>query len=136
VANRDEFVSLARDWVGVPYRHQGRSRTGVDCIGLAICVAHELRISDFDIDGYGRVPSGRMMARMMRDMLDPVSLADAAPGDLLHMAFSGQPQHIAIMSSADPDRIIHADANIGRVVEHGLDAVWRSRIRGVYRVPV
>ena len=34
VIKRREIVAAARDWVGVPYRHQGRTRNGIDCIGL------------------------------------------------------------------------------------------------------
>lgn len=136
MANRTDIVFEARKWVGVPYRHQGRSRTGVDCIGLAVVVVRELGLMDYDIDGYSRVPSGRMMTRLMAERLQTIDLADAQPGDLLHMAFTGQPQHVAIVSSDNPARIIHADAVAGRVVEHALDANWRGLVRGAYRIPL
>lgn len=136
MASRADIVFEARKWVGVPYRHQGRSRTGVDCIGLAVVVVRDLGVMDYDIDGYGRTPSGRMMTRLLSERCQPVPLADIEEGDLLHMAFGGQPQHVAIVSGTNPARIIHADATAGHVVEHGLDATWRGMVRGAYRIPL
>ena len=37
----ETFVAAARGYVGVPWRHLGRSRTGVDCIGLVLLAARE-----------------------------------------------------------------------------------------------
>lgn len=136
MANRLDIVTEARKWVGVPYRHQGRSRTGVDCIGLAVLVVRDLGIMDYDVDGYSRVPSGRMMSRLLAEKCAAVAFSKVEPGDLLHMAFSGQPQHVAIVSNTGPARIIHADAVIGRVVEHTLSENWRNMIRGAYRIPL
>ena len=31
---REMVVAEARTWIGVKWRHQGRTREGVDCIGL------------------------------------------------------------------------------------------------------
>ena len=36
VIKRREIVDAARNWVGVPYRHQGRTRNGIDCVGLLL----------------------------------------------------------------------------------------------------
>ena len=43
VTTSDEVVREARTWVGVPFRHQGRSRSGVDCGGIIVVVLRELR---------------------------------------------------------------------------------------------
>ena len=131
---RNEFVDIARQWIGVPYRHQGRTRQGVDCIGLAIACAQALGLPVYDVDGYSRAPSGGMMRRLLKAHTDPMALSDIEPGDLLHMAFNEQPQHLAIVSNLQPLRIIHADGLVGRVVEHGLDGQWRGRIRDAYRI--
>ena len=67
---RGEVLAEARSWLGVPYLHQGRSRLGVDCVGLLIMVARGIGISDYDVSGYPRVPSSDFLRaeceRLMR----------------------------------------------------------------------
>ena len=31
---RSEIIEFARSWVGVPWRHQGRTRNGIDCAAV------------------------------------------------------------------------------------------------------
>lgn len=131
---REDIVREARAFLGVPYLHQGRTRNGIDCVGLLIVVAHRLGISDFDIDGYSRLPSNRMMQRMMREHLDEITMADVLAGDVVHMAFGMQPHHLAVVTEKQPFSIIHSDAERGRVVEHVIDNDWMTHIRGFYRV--
>lgn len=128
-------VAEARAWLGVPYTHQGRTRHGVDCIGLVIAVTHALGLSDYDIDGYSRVPSGRMMGRVMAGLMKPVDWAEVRPGDVLHLAYHDQPQHVVLVTRVDPMYILHADSRVGKVVEHRLDTAWRAKVRGQYRLP-
>lgn len=136
MVKRAEFVAEARTWIGTPFLHQGRTRHGIDCAGVAIKCAHRLGISTFDIDGYSRVPSNGMMRRLLREHTEEIPLANIDIADLLHMAFATEPQHIVIVSSIDPVMIIHADSVVGRVVEHRLDGDWRSKVRGAYRIPL
>ncbi len=41
-----------------------------------------------------------------------------------------EPQHLGIVSDIG---VIHSYAKARAVVEHALDPLWRSRIRGAYR---
>ena len=36
VRTRREIIMAARAWIGTPYKHQGRGRAGLDCVGLMI----------------------------------------------------------------------------------------------------
>lgn len=128
------LVNVARQWLGTPFRHEGRSAAGVDCYGLLIVVATETGL-DIPIEsGYGKRPSGSHMRKMLEQYATPVPISEMQLADILHVKFSDQPQHLAIVSGVAPLRIIHADAIAGRVVEHGLSDEWRSRVRGCYRV--
>lgn len=131
----DEVINEARTWLGIPYQHQGRTQHGIDCAGLVIKVAHSLGLSSFDADGYSRVPSGHRMRRELLALTEEVETNEMRPGDILHFAFSHQPQHVALITRADPLSIIHADSVVGRVVEHILDDEWLDKVRGVYRIP-
>lgn len=132
--DRQALVDSARALLGVPFRHEGRSPTGVDCYGLLIVVG---RANGLDVPietGYGLRPSGRHMRDQLRAYCDPIGLAEAQPGDILHLKWGREPQHLAIVSDVDPLRILHADGIIGRVVEHGLTGDWRESVRGAYRI--
>lgn len=127
---------VARRWLGVPFRHQGRNRTGLDCVGLVIMVAKELGISDFDIVEYGQQPDPKRMGELLRANLDPISFSKIEPGDILWLRIVNDPQHLAIVTQVAPRaQMIHAlrRPGFGRVVEHGLDAHWRHRIAGCFR---
>lgn len=129
--SRNQIVDAARAYKGTPFLHQGRAVAGLDCVGLCIRVAHDLDLTQFDIDGYSRVPSGRMMQRVLAEQCERIQIEDAQPGDLLHLAFEDEPQHMAIVTDRG---IIHCNGARG-VVEHRLDSQWRYKIRGAYRLP-
>lgn len=128
VTRRSDVVEHARTYLGVPYVHQGRTRHGLDCIGLVVRVAHDLGLSAYEISHYARVPSGRLMIRLLKENCQAIPPSTAQPGDLLHIAYGKQPQHLAIVTERG---MIHADSRHG-VVEHGLIP---DRIRGAYRLP-
>ena len=116
--------------LGTPFRHQGRQPgVGLDCAGLIVCTCLELGIPVVDAEGYGRQPVRRTLEKHLGANFERVK--DMQPGDFLLMAFAEEPQHIAVYAG---DTIIHAYERIGKVVEHRFASVWRSRVRGIYRV--
>ena len=123
-----DFIAAARSYVGVPFHHQGRTRHGVDCIGLVVCAARDAGLALVDRTDYPRDPNGLLPLELARQFqeVDP-----ALAGDILLMRFRGEPQHVAILAG---ETLIHGYASIGRVVEHGLDAKWRRRIVAAYRL--
>jgi len=105
----------------------------VDCAGLLICVAHDLGLSDYDVDGYPRVPDGVSMQAILGAEMIPIDVDDAGPGDVLLFGFYRHAQHLGIITRKDPAYIIHAHQPNEKVIEHRLDSVWRKRVRGAYR---
>ena len=133
-----DIIAAARGWIGTPWRHQASLKgVGCDCIGLFAGVAAELGCSeasaflgDPNLRCYGRQPERRQLLAGCARFLDETP--EAFPGDLLMMRFQTDPQHFAILST--PDRIIHASATAGKVVEHQLDDLWRRRVVRFYRL--
>lgn len=123
-----DVIEAARRYLGVPWRHQARSIAGVDCAGLLIVVAHELGLSNFDTSDYGRIPDGVMLRSLCDEHMDRCGIDEA---HVYLMRFQHNPQHIAIVTDKG---IIHAYMGARKVVEHSLDAVWRSRIVQAYRI--
>lgn len=130
---RNQIILEARAWLGVPYLHQGRTRNGVDCLGLLRMIADKFQLSDYDEADYSTNPSGYRMQRILDEQLQRITYSEAREADILHMATAKEPQHLAIISNEYPRRIIHASAIHGRVIEQGLDP--DLKIRGAYRIP-
>jgi len=128
--NAASIIAAARGCLGTPFRHQGRVKgVGVDCAGLCVWVARELGLDHYDVDGYGRIPAGGEFGAHLDAMLEQVPAP--TPGGILFMTFGGEPQHVAIYT--DCDTIIHATSELGKVVEHRLDDLWRSRVFCCYK---
>lgn len=130
-----DIVTEARSWIDVPYQHQGRTRNGIDCLGLLVMIARRFDVTDYDELTYSRNPSGARMRRLLSLHLQPISIAEAGVGDVLHLAAGNEPQHVAIISRVDPLYFIHATSEFGRVVEQRIDDAGVRAVRGVYRVP-
>lgn len=128
MATRQDIVNAARSYLGVRWRHQGRSREGVDCIGLVIRVAHDLGLSAYDTVAYSRIPDGHYLQDELEHNMQRV-LGPAAIGDVLLMRFAREPQHVGIVSSIG---IIHSYGAIRKVVEHRIDKIWSDRIVAAY----
>jgi len=137
---RADIIIVARGWIGTRWQHQACVRgVAVDCIGLVAGVALELGSAEArafmarpECRSYGRQPDPTMLLRFAGELLDPVPRDDAQVGDVLLMRFNAGPQHFGFLSAREPDYMIHAYAGARRVVEHGIDTVWRSRIVGAY----
>lgn len=125
------MVSKAREFLGVPYHHTGRSRKAVDCAGLIIAVYDELGKPLPPIPLYGRDNPPQYLLKYVSQCFELVGGIDAAkPGDILVLRFSKVPQHLAIYTGPT---IIHSYENVKKVVEHRLADVWKTRITAVYR---
>lgn len=132
----DEIISAAREQLDVPFLHQGRSRQGLDCIGLLLTIADKFKVPYTDVEGYNRLPQGKLLEETFNAHVASGQLIKLLPherqkGDFLMMRFKGQPQHLAVFTGST---IIHSYASVGKVCEHILDSTWEKRIVNVYRL--
>ena len=137
-ATRAEVIAAAREWLGTRWHHQGRLKgVGVDCAGLVIGVAHQLNLATFDISNYDRVPDGNQLASICHAQMSRINAADLAPGDVMLMRFTGEPQHLAFVGDYPGGElsIIHAYAFARKVIETRLDDVWKSRVVEAFVLP-
>ncbi len=127
MTTRADVVTAARAYLGVRWLHQGRYANGLDCAGLVVRIAHDLKLSDFDTIDYGRIPLGDKLRTLMDEHMDRVPVYQ--PGDVLLMRFETDPQHLAIVTDYG---MIHAYAQARKVAEHVLNDTWQSRIVAAY----
>lgn len=134
----DQVIAAARTYTGVRWHHQGRSRAGIDCLGLLICVAHDLKLTEFDVSGYGLHPNGDLSAGLHEQCIAQPPGTLPSPGLVAEMRFDAEPQHVALIVPyfGGGAGLLHAMSQFPRrVVEHRLDDLWRSRIVGLYALP-
>lgn len=132
----DDIITTARTAIGVPFRHQGRSLRGLDCVGLLVFVCDRLGVSVADREGYPERPSnglleGAFSEHVASGVLQRIEVTKMQPGDFLMMRFVREPQHLAILAG---ETIIHSYMTVKQVCEHRLDSKWRSRVIAVYRL--
>lgn len=131
-AQRAAFLASAESMIGTPFLHQGRlPGVGLDCAGLVVCALRQAGIDVEDVAGYGRLPRHGLFQRMVEAQAARVPVTDLQDADLLMFRWRTEPQHLAIHVGG---QIIHGWQDAGRVVRHDLDATWRARLVGAYRV--
>lgn len=142
---KDRFVRAALAYIGAPYRHQGRNRNGLDCVGLVVCALHDAGLltdeqfaeipRDYPGDprGWDLVQALRKYTRRLR------AISDAREGDILTVRYSAEPQHLAIVIRPTDwgPYIVHAIRS-GGVCRQLMNAVWlnghRAKIHAAYRL--
>ena len=139
-ARADEIVARANEYVGTRYRQWGRSMTsGVDCIGLIICVGRDLGLTDHDTTTYSSRPNVPEFDRFMIDggyVLRPYS--ELSHGDIIRLSAPKWPVHSAIVEvdeHGDP-WFIHAYLPYRKVAKERLTSGADMKLSSVWSYPL
>lgn len=127
--DRTKIVSTARSYIGTPYRHQGRSIAGMDCIGLVIRVGEDCGYQiNHEKYVYEQIPNPIVLWAGMNSNFKPQKVI--REGDILVFRIYKEPQHMALYAGGN--RMIHAYENISKVSEHNFTPAWQKRLLAVY----
>lgn len=138
---RMDVVAEARTWLDTPFQHQGALRgVACDCIGLVKSIGMQFKLMDYDPNSveaqlyanYSMMPDSKKMREALSRWFVPIPVTEAKEADFYFMAWTREPQHVALVTDHG---IIHSYSGVGKVVEHGLDDRWRTRITAAYRFP-
>jgi cell wall-associated NlpC family hydrolase len=133
---REQAVNEARGWIGVPFRHQGRTRAGIDCVGLLVCVGRAMGLPAYDVTGYSRRAQGMGFIEHFRANLEEVAPAAAQAGDVVVFVETVYPCHTGILSERHGAlHLIHAHAPRRVVLEEPFVGEWRDKLRFAFRFP-
>jgi hypothetical protein len=126
-----EYQEEIMTWVGTKWRHQGRQRNGVDCIGLAICTAKNkgLISEDFNVTNYDRRASGYHFINEFKkvDELQQVLPLNIMQGDILVFTDGTYPCHCGIaIFKWDTIRFVHAHVGNKKVMEEAYPWPMKS----------
>lgn len=130
-----ELVNEARKWIGVPFRHQGRSKYGVDCIGFIICArdaAEAWPLGMLEITSYSRNATDATMLDKLNTHCIPTTKAEVGGVILIRWPKMKLPTHVALCVGGN---MLHAYRRTGRVIEVGYREPWVRMTTGFYRLP-
>lgn len=141
------ILSAARSLLGVKWRHRGRTRVGLDCVGFPGLTYAECGVALPDRRDYGREPIWPMLRAALSDALhDPIwegskgacTRSLLQPADVVVMAPASQPRHVAMVGDDEMHglSLIHADGLAGCVIEHGLSDMYLKQIVCIFRRPL
>jgi hypothetical protein len=136
-----KIVEQARTYLGTPFRHHARGREAIDCVGLPLRVAEDLRLVDrhgycFKADSYSNyraLPRRADVERVLEWLMVRGDCAEGMPGDV---AVFRTPLESVLLGILSDVGVIRADwFTAGCVVEHRIDASWSRRICSVFSIP-
>ncbi|MBL4854841.1 MAG: C40 family peptidase [Robiginitomaculum sp.] len=138
--SRRAIIDETLSWVGTPYQHQCSTKhAGCDCLGLVRGIWRKLygsepaKMPPYTPD-WAEIGEGEILKSACDHHLDPISLQDARPADILlfRMQAGVQAKHMAVL--VEPDLIVHA--YWGRSVTRSfLAPFWQSRCAYAYSFP-
>lgn len=130
-----QLIEEARTWIGVPFRHQGRSKYGTDCIGLIVCIRNAVEpwAGMYEPSNYSRTSIESLLVDKMNEYgFTPVR--KVAPGVVILIKWpkSKTPTHVALCLG---ETMIHAYRRTEKVCEVGYREPWLRMTSGLYRMP-
>ena len=116
---RVDVYTEARKWIGTPYLHQGRTKHGIDCVGLIQKVGDALGVPYVDRNDYGRSPDAHKLMAHLYKYLHQAKIDGDKPGLLGVFRETIRPCHTGIfgLDAYGNITVIHARADIRKVVE-------------------
>lgn len=118
IEDDEAFVEAARKYIGVSWVHQGRSRNGLDCVGLVVLSARACGLDVPLLANYGRLPNfPRVKRELMRFgyRVGAISIGTVVIYNASHAV------HMAIAS--ENGNVIQALSTVGRVTESPINFI-------------
>lgn len=128
----EQLIEEARAWMNVPFRHQGRSRKGADCIGFLGGVANRFGAALTLPTDYTLNPDPVRFKNDLQKHFQEIPVSRAIWGDLLLIRYRGKSTHLAMRTK---EGIIHSSNLYKKVVEHSWEDDWKRGTIAAFRLP-
>lgn len=128
---RDEVIAEARTYVAsaTPWRNRGRTRQGVDCVGLLCVVADRFEQPYTDLEAYSRLPNGDHLVEHLKNQLVLVR-PPLKRGMVVVLRDNHLPCHVGILGERHGRlTLIHSTLERRRVVEEAWHGFWETQFR-------
>ena len=133
----NQLIEFSRSYLGVPWKHQGRTKKGVDCVGFLLLGFKHIGVHIDEIKGYARTPDGKKLKEVMDNQPNLDIVYDIQVGDILLLRMRHDPQHVALITESKTAEfgMIHSyNGGEKKVVEHDLADYWKQKIVSIYRL--
>ncbi len=128
---KQALIQEAVKWIGRPYSAAGTQECGANCLGVFGGILRNLGglenlVAEIEKHAkYARpVRSGDLFRCLIASKyLETIRPRKMEPGNFLLIRFSGEPQHMAIIT--EPGIVLHASGLHKRVIRHGLPRDWK-----------
>ncbi len=128
----DQIIECGRALVRkIPWRHQGRSLRGVDCVGLFYVLGKTIGLEVDMGNNYTRLPNPAVLEAGMAEHCTRILKRNSMPGDLALIKYADKAIHLVMFTDKG---IIHCSRDAGTVVEHSIDQSWDRNIVSVWRL--
>lgn len=124
------LAESARKYLGVKFRHRGRSAHALDCAGLVRVSYADLGVELEDYTLYSPEPARhgpKLTDYMIRALgqpiaTEPVPYSSMQDGDVVVIRYEREPHHVAIVGTHPLGylSLVHAHGLHGRVLEQGM----------------
>jgi len=131
-----EFHKQAMKYVGVPFKHRGRTQRGMDCVGLLICSAIDCGYDKYQEFAYGREPRNSELEAVLEKHFGKPQDRTPQVNDvvLMRLRYGSEPSHVGIITDHPSGLgIIHAYGEIGKVTYQRFTDEMARRVTGVYQ---
>lgn len=130
---KEDITAAALEMLGTPFHAQASLKgVGTDCIGVGKHIARKIGFPFKDIVDYSMRPTGELQPRL--DSLLTRVYGEPQEGDILLMRWEKlDPHHIAIYMGNN--QILHAYAQVRKVVMQTYTEEWKMKTVAVYRFP-
>lgn len=126
----------ASDYIGIPFKPDGRDREGLDCWGIVCLVYREQLGVELPLHP-GAYPDGSQealhnaasVAKVERERWKRVDVPQ--PYDVALLRLQGLPCHVGVVVSKGI--MLHAMAGIESCLERYTGPHWKDRIEGYFR---
>lgn len=123
-------------YVGLPFKRDGRDRTGIDCYGLIYLIYKEqLEIDLNPFSGIFVDQSPETMLKVAKLMNEDRENWDRPNNirefDMLQLRTGRHAFHVGI--AINEHQMMHVEEGIDVVIENILSPLWRNRIEWIYR---
>lgn len=136
IVTRQQIVDTARSYIGTPFRKGGRDRNSIDCVGLLICIHHDLGLPIEDSTEYqfNPISNNSIITKFVFGQADFVDGLSPRHGQIGVMLDNRFPMHFGIIAKdGGKTTFINANTKIRRVVEQDFND-WRDKLSSLLEI--
>lgn len=130
------LAKAAQDLIKTPFQRQGRTREGLDCVGLVLMAAQSVGVdlSAHDETTYGAQPNPVRLRQRLDAAFNQAQSLGVGSVLLINIPDIGT-THVGVVAERNGVlTFVHASDSRGEVIEHRLDGATRKKINTIYEL--